>query len=55
MLKEERDPRALGNGAVFDTYKYVSGRAKGYDTWLKAQTFQPGKKAKGAAKTAEKP
>lgn len=53
MLKEEQDPRALGNGAIFDTYKYVSGRGKGYDTWLKAQTFQPGKKAKGAASNSD--
>jgi N-sulfoglucosamine sulfohydrolase len=37
MLKEEKDPRALGNGAIFDTYKYVAGRQKAYDTWLKAQ------------------
>jgi arylsulfatase A-like enzyme len=37
MLREEQDPRAQGKGEVFDTYKYVGGRAKGYDTWLKAQ------------------
>jgi N-sulfoglucosamine sulfohydrolase len=37
MLKAEGDPRALGNGAVFDTYKYVAGRQKAYDTWLKVQ------------------
>ena len=37
MLKEEKDPRALGNAAIFDTYKYVGSRAKGYETWLKAQ------------------
>ncbi|MEW6305192.1 MAG: hypothetical protein AB1705_17080, partial [Verrucomicrobiota bacterium] len=37
MLKDEQDPRALGNGAIFDTYKYLGGRAKGYETWLKAQ------------------
>jgi arylsulfatase A-like enzyme len=37
MLREEKDPRALGNGAVFDTYQYVGPRAKAYDTWLKAQ------------------
>ena len=37
MLKAEQDPRALGNGAYFDTIKYVSGRQKAYDTWLKAQ------------------
>jgi arylsulfatase A-like enzyme len=37
MLRDEHDPRALGNGAVFDTYKYVAGRQKAYDTWLAAQ------------------
>lgn len=37
MLKEEKDPRALGQAAIFDTYKYVGGRAKAYDTWVKAQ------------------
>jgi len=37
MLKEEKDPRALGNAAIFDTYKYVGSRAKAYETWLKAQ------------------
>jgi hypothetical protein len=37
MLKAEQDPRALGNGAVFDRYRYVAGRQKAYDTWLKAQ------------------
>jgi N-sulfoglucosamine sulfohydrolase len=37
LLRQEQDPRALGNGAIFDTYKYVAGRAKGYDTWLKSQ------------------
>lgn len=41
LLRDEQDPRALGRGAVFDTYRYVAGRAKGYDTWLKAQTFTP--------------
>jgi len=37
LLVEEKDPRALGNGAIFDTYRYTSGRQKSYDTWLKAQ------------------
>ncbi|MES2506242.1 MAG: heparan N-sulfatase, partial [Verrucomicrobiota bacterium] len=37
LLKEEGDPRALGNGAIFDTYKYLASRKKGYETWLKAQ------------------
>jgi arylsulfatase A-like enzyme len=36
-LRDEDDPRGLGNGAVFDTYKYVGGRQKSYDAWLKAQ------------------
>ncbi|MDB6137637.1 MAG: arylsulfatase family protein [Verrucomicrobiaceae bacterium] len=37
MLKEDKDPRALGQAAVFDTYPYVGSRAKGYETWLKQQ------------------
>lgn len=37
LLKEEGDPRALSNGAIFDTYKYLASRKKGYETWLKAQ------------------
>jgi N-sulfoglucosamine sulfohydrolase len=36
-LKAEGDPRALGNGAIFDTYKYLGSRRKGYDTFLQAQ------------------
>jgi arylsulfatase A-like enzyme len=37
LLRDEGDPRALGHGDVFDTYQYLGGRAKGYETWLKAQ------------------
>ena len=37
MLRDEQDPRALGEAAIFDTYKYVGARNKGYETWLKAQ------------------
>ncbi len=39
LLEEEGDPRALGKGAVFDTYEYVGGsrNKKGYDVWLKAR------------------
>jgi arylsulfatase A-like enzyme len=37
LLREEQDPRALGQAAVFDTYRYVGSRAKGYETWLKQQ------------------
>jgi N-sulfoglucosamine sulfohydrolase len=37
LLKEEGDPRALGEFKVFDDYHYLSGRKKGYETWLKSQ------------------
>lgn len=37
MLRDEKDPRALGHGEVFDTYKYLGGRKKGYETWLMSQ------------------
>lgn len=37
MLRDEGDPRALGQGAIFDTYHYVGARTKGYETWLKKQ------------------
>ena len=49
QLRAEKDPRALGNGTIFDTYKYVGGRAKGYDTWVKKQE----EKAAAAAKTSK--
>lgn len=54
MLREEQDPRALGNGAIFDTYKYVAGRAKAYDTWMKAQESKLGS-SKAQATTRKKP
>lgn len=42
ILKEEKDPRALGNEAIFDTYKYLGGRkGKGYAEWEAAQKGQP--------------
>jgi arylsulfatase A-like enzyme len=37
MLKEDQDPRALGEAAIFDTYEYTGPRTKGYDTWLRQQ------------------
>lgn len=41
MLREEQDPRALGDAAVFDTYRYLGNRRnKGYDEWLKARQAQ---------------
>jgi arylsulfatase A-like enzyme len=46
-LKNEGDPRALGNGAIFDSYKYVGGRAKGYETWLNEQSKKVEEALKG--------
>lgn len=56
-LKAEQDPRALGNGAIFDTYRYLGGRGKGYETWLRSQADvplpvkEPTKRGRPAAKT----
>ncbi len=57
MLKEEGDPRALGNGAIFDTYEYVKQSPKDYDAWLQtqdeavsAEAERRGVKAKPAAR-----
>jgi hypothetical protein len=42
MLKDEKDPRVLGNAAIFDTYKYLGNRKnKGYAEWEAAQKGQP--------------
>lgn len=40
-LVEEKDPRALGNAAIFDTYKYVGSAKKSYDAKMKAQSAAP--------------
>lgn len=37
LLKEDGDPRALGQPEAFDGYRYLGSRKKGYDTWLKEQ------------------
>jgi len=37
MLRDEQDPRALGNGQVFDTYKYFGKHSHSYDAWLRHQ------------------
>ena len=37
MLRDEGDPRVLGNAAVFDTYKWTGPRGQAYDNWLKNQ------------------
>jgi arylsulfatase A-like enzyme len=52
LLKEEGDPRALGNGAIFDTYKYVGGRGKGYETWLKGREADLAESMKAQAGSA---
>ena len=36
-LRDEKDPRVLGNAAVFDTYKYTGPTGQAYDTWLRNQ------------------
>lgn len=46
MLREEEDPRALGQGAIFDTYRYIGARKKGYETWLKQQEARLAKEVK---------
>jgi arylsulfatase A-like enzyme len=37
LLKEEGDPRALGQPEIFDAYTYQGNRAKSYEVWLKEQ------------------
>jgi arylsulfatase A-like enzyme len=37
LLKEEGDPRALGQPEVFEAYQYQGGRTKAYETWLREQ------------------
>jgi arylsulfatase A-like enzyme len=46
LLKDEGDPRALGHGEIFDTYKYVGNRKKGYETWLQARKADFGETGK---------
>ena len=36
-LRQEKDPRLLGNADVFDTYMYTGSRGHAYDTWLQNQ------------------
>ena len=47
-LRQEGDPRALGLGAVFDTYEYVGPALHSYDLWLKHQRELPGTKTGSA-------
>jgi arylsulfatase A-like enzyme len=34
-LRKDQDPRMLGQGAIFESYPYLGGRAHSYDNWLK--------------------
>jgi len=53
MLRDEGDPRALGHGEIFDTYKYTGGRAKGYETWLRAREAEAAEAVKAALESAK--
>jgi arylsulfatase A-like enzyme len=35
LLRVDQDPRILGRGDIFDTYKYQGDRSHSYDAWLK--------------------
>ena len=37
MLRQEGDPRTLGNEEIFETYRYTGGRGHSYDSWLENQ------------------
>jgi len=54
-LIEEKDPRALGNGAIFDTYKYLGNRSKkGYAEWeMRQKGILPPEPEKKRKKKAE--
>jgi N-sulfoglucosamine sulfohydrolase len=34
-LRKDQDPRMLGQGAIFESYRYLGGRAHSYDNWLR--------------------
>jgi len=38
LLRQEGDPRMLGNAAFFETIQYTGRHKHSYDTWLKNQT-----------------
>ncbi len=53
-LVEEKDPRALGQAAIFDTYKYVGSPAKSYDAKMKARESGAEPEARKKKKNKEK-
>jgi N-sulfoglucosamine sulfohydrolase len=54
LLTDEQDPRALGQAAIFDTYKYTGRRTKSYDAWLVEQEAKLAGAPKPDAATAGK-
>ena len=42
LLADEQDPRALGQAAIFDTYRYTGPRTKSYEVWLQTQEAKLG-------------
>ena len=46
LLRQEQDPRALGEAAVFDTYQYAGNRGKSYERWLAGQEERIAKELK---------
>ncbi|HEU5117920.1 MAG TPA: sulfatase/phosphatase domain-containing protein, partial [Isosphaeraceae bacterium] len=35
LLRKDQDPRILGQGAIFDTYRYMGNRSHSYEEWMK--------------------
>jgi N-sulfoglucosamine sulfohydrolase len=35
ILRKDQDPRMLGQGAIFESYKYLGDRAHSYENWLR--------------------
>jgi N-sulfoglucosamine sulfohydrolase len=35
QLRKDEDPRVLGHGEIFESYRYVGPRGHSYDSWLK--------------------
>jgi len=55
MLQEEGDARALGNGAIFDTYDYVKQSPKDYDAWVASQGESLSDEAEARSTQKQKP
>jgi N-sulfoglucosamine sulfohydrolase len=55
QLRADGDPRALGNGSIFDTYEYVgTNPSKNWNLWLKAQDEQLSTEAEARAQAQKK-